>query len=144
MRKISLTILLLSTIMFSCQKKEKDFVYLEQQLINAGYHGQYERPSGAFQKAAIGILGVEDLLAYSDDNNRFAVIKLKPGNEEDIFDRIAPVMSLLEHYLNENDRQEVTKSLKNIRENSLQHNNILLVWDKYKPADAEKLIKRNF
>jgi hypothetical protein len=144
-KSILLLFVSLAIMTFSCrEKKDKDFDFIQDHLINTGYHGQFERPEGAFQKAALNLLGVDDVLAYRNDGSSFAIVKIKPGKEEDIFERLAPVLSLVEQYLNEQDRKEIPKSLNALKENSLQHNNILLFWETDKPKDVEKLIKRYF
>jgi hypothetical protein len=143
-KTLFITTTLLMLAVMGCKKQDRDFIYLQQQLINSGYTGIYEKPDGQFQKAALGFMGVEDVLAYRNDDYSFAVIKFKSAEDKDLKQRIEPLIALVELYLSEEDRAKLATSLNNLDEKSVQHNNILLVWEKEKPRNAEKLIKKYF
>jgi len=136
-------ILLMGTLI-SCQKKEKNMDYIQQEMVRLGYDGKIERPSGTFEKAAMGLLGVEEVIAYNKGTESFAVIMFKNASEEDLRNRMQKIMSFIELYVAGDDYDKLSKSKELIESQSIMHNNMMVVWHYEKPDDIIKLIRKHF
>ncbi len=134
----------LSTAFISCHKMPKNMDYIQDEMVRMGYNGKIERPSGTFEKAAMGLMGVEDLMAYNNGMESFAIIKFKNATEEEIDSRIQNIMSFIELYIAGEDYDKLSKTKELIQKQSILHNNIMVVWQYEKPDDVIKLIKKSF
>jgi hypothetical protein len=137
---------LLSALLFfsSCEKKERDFTFLQGKLIEAGYDHRYEKPSGSLQMAALNMFGIDDLLAYKGEANSFVIIRFKDTNEEKMKEKIETIFTFIEAYIRDEDRQQLEDSRENINKQSFIHNDIVLVWEKEKPDGVDRIIRRYF
>ncbi len=137
-----ITLILITTL--SCQRQEKDFAFLEDEIVRLGYTGKIEKPQGSFQKAALNLVGVDDFLALDGETHKFAIFKLKTDNEKDVLDKIESVLNFVDEYISEEDKKEVARSKEMLKEQSFQHGKILIIWQDEEPVDMVKLIKKSF
>lgn len=140
-----LTLLLPAILFFSsCEKKERDFNFLQEKLVEAGYTQRYEKPSGSLQVAALNLFGIDELLAYQGDSNKFVILRFKDTNEEKMKEKIESIFTFIEAYIRDEDRQQLEDSRENLNKQSFIHNDIVLVWEKDKPDGVDRIIRRYF
>ncbi|TVQ16936.1 MAG: hypothetical protein EA361_03400 [Bacteroidetes bacterium] len=144
MRKNVTVILLLLLIAVSCKQREKNLEFLEEKIVQLGYTGEFEKPAGGFQRMALGLVGVDNYLAFKGEESSFVIFQLKSDNEKDVIERLESVLSLADKYIREDDRKNIAESKELLREQSFQHGKILLLWENQKPEDLVKVIRRNF
>lgn len=144
MKKLSILSFLFILLTVSCQQEERNLEFLETEIVKLGYTGKFERPSGNFQKIALEIVGVDDFLAFKGKKDSFVIFQLKNDNEKDVAERFESALSLVEGYIGAEDKKNIADSKEKIREHSFQEGKILLLWEKERPEDIVKVIRRNF
>lgn len=144
MRNLPLLSIIFLLLAVSCQQEERNLEFLETEIIKLGYTGKFERPSGNFQQIALEIVGVDDFIAFKGEDNSFVIFQLKNTNEKDATERFESVLSLVEGYISEEDKKNLSGTKEKIKEHSFQQGKILLLWKDQKPEDVVKIIRRNF
>ncbi len=143
MRK-NVTLILLLLLAVSCKQREKNLEFLEEKIVQLGYTGEFGKPAGGFQRMALGLLGVDDFIAFKGEEFSFLIFELKSDKEKDVIERLESVLSLVDNYIRDEDRKNIADSKELLREQSFQHGKILLLWENQKPEDLVRVIRRNF
>jgi hypothetical protein len=143
-KKLLFLVLPIFLIFFSCAQKERNFASLQDKLIEAGYEGRFQKPENAFEKTAISLLGVKEVLSFKGTDNSFIIVQFKDSNDKDLMERVESLLSLIDGYLSEEDKKELLDSKDKLETHSIQHNDIAVIWENEKPGDAIRIIKRNF
>lgn len=145
MKKNVLVILFFTLLVnTACEKKERDLAFLHQEMLMAGYTGRYERPEGALQLAALGLVGIEDFIAVRSENNNIVVIEFKKEDEKDMMERVESILGLFEEYLSEEDKKQLSDSKEKLENQSWQHNNIVLIWENEEPKELQQIVRKHF
>lgn len=118
--------------------------FVKQEMTSMGYDGTFREPTGALERAAINLVGVDEMLIYESAENHIAVIQFRSTNEEEIRNRIESVITFVEPYLSPEDLNNITNPQELLDKNSVLHNNMMLVWQTEKPEDLVSLIEKNF
>jgi hypothetical protein len=142
--KLLYLVLPILVICFSCTQKERNFATLQDQLIEAGYEGRFRKPENTFEETALSIIGVKELLSFKGTDNSFIIVQFKDSNDKDLIERVESLLSLIEGYLSEEDKNELLDSKDKLESHSIQHKDIAVIWENEKPGDAIRIIKRNF
>lgn len=129
---------------FSCQKKERDLQYIQQEMIELGYEGTFREPSTSLERAAISLVGIDEMLIYEEIDNHIVILQFKSTNEEEIRNRIESVITFLEPYLSPEDINNITNAKELLDNNTIIHNNIMLAWQSERPENLIYLVERNF
>jgi hypothetical protein len=142
--KIVYLLLFLLITANACTKKERNFAAIQDQLIEAGYEGRFQKPENTFEKTALSLLGVKDVISFKGTDNSFVIVQFNNSNDKDLMERVESLLDLIDGYLSEEDKQELLNSRDKLESHSIQHNDIAVIWENKKPEDAIKIVKRNF
>ncbi len=137
--KSVVAILLLTMLSFSCRKKEGNLDEVMQDLIELGYHGKMERPSGAMEMAALSFLGIDDYLILHETDTPLAVIQFKSEEDNISEERLESLLKMALVYTPEENREELLRKSEDLHEHSYRQGKLLVVWMEEKP---EKLLQR--
>ncbi|MFW5706877.1 MAG: hypothetical protein ACOCX0_02815 [Bacteroidota bacterium] len=127
-----------------CDQKQTSLDFLEQEMKQIGYEGTFERPKGVIQKTALSLMGVNDVIVFNSPGSTLLIAQLSEGNNKDMTEQLESLLSIAEPYISEKDKDNLHRSKEMIRERSIQHNQIVLMWQDQKPEDLVKLIQRNY
>ncbi len=137
--KSVVAILLLTMLAFSCRKKEGNLDEVMQDLIELGYHGKMERPSGTMEMAALSFLGIDDYLILHETDTPLAVIQFKSEEDNISEERLESLLKMALVYTPEENREELLRKSEDLHEHSYRQGKLLVVWMEEKP---EKLLQR--
>lgn len=143
-KKSVLGFIVITILLISCQKKERDMEFVKQEMTNMGYDGTFREPSGTLETTAINLVGIDEMLIYESAGNHIVVLQFRSTNEEEIRNRIESVITFVEPFLSPEDIDNINNHRELLDENSLIHNNMMLVWQTEKPEDLVTLIEKNF
>lgn len=143
-KKSVLGFIVITILLISCQKKERDMEFVKQEMTNMGYDGTFREPSGTLETTAINLVGIDEMLIYESAGNHIVVLQFRSTNEEEIRNRIESVITFVEPFLSPEDIDNINNHRELLDENSVIHNNMMLVWQTEKPEDLVTLIEKNF
>lgn len=143
-KQLLFLVLFISVTGYACTKKERNFASLQDQLIEAGYEGRFQKPENGFEKTALSLLGVKDLISFKGTDDSYVIIQFNNSSDKDLMERVESLLTLIDGYLSDEDKQELLDSKEKLDSHSIQHNDIAVIWEKEKPRDAIRIITRNF
>lgn len=113
----------------ACQQDPGNLNSLKDRMMANNYSGEYWQPSSRLEKMALGLIGVDDLLVYNDDNLNAFVFKVKEGKDP------KQALEELESYVRghvtfnvENGDQSQEVTWQQIKDDAKVRGQYLLLW----------------
>jgi hypothetical protein len=135
-------VLLMGLALSACKQKDKNLDNLMDELVSQGYTGKFERPGGTMEKAALGLFGVNDYLAFDGEQENFVVIDFRSEERALNEDRIESLIKLLETHISSDNEKDFQHIRENWRDHFYQNKNFVVAWEKHKPEKVLEIVGR--
>lgn len=128
---------------FSCGKKDATMAAFIDDVKKAGFSGQYESPKSGFEKAALSMMGIQDVTGYHEETTAFVVFEFSsPEKAESMAKDLPGLLQKLKPLIPVEVPKMDSLPLDDLQKHTHQNGKLVLVALGQKEAQIVRLFRK--